>query len=264
MEIPATRDSGILIRSERTAVQTDDSPINNLTVIMDFVKSYVASRETESRIYADDVVEQLPSVDPSHIHYAEWMVRKRSAGRLIRYLQGKARTLSILEVGCGNGWLSGRLAEIKDVQVTGIDINSTELTQAKNIFKNRNIQFKTGDIRQMAFEKKMDMIIFAASIQYFQSFEQVIGIALSLLKKDGEIHILDSHFYKAGDAGEAKKRTDGYYRSIGHAEMSAFYFHHTIQSLNRFNYRLLFNPSGLKNKLTGKKDPFPWICISSS
>jgi SAM-dependent methyltransferase len=235
-----------------------------LTATRDFEKSYIASRERESRIYADEVVEQLPSVDPTHIHYAEWMVRKRSADRLIRYLESKAKTLSILEVGCGNGWLSGRLAEIKNSDVTGIDINTIELIQARNIFKRRNIQFKDADIRNMAPAKKMDVIIFAASIQYFPSLDQVIDSALSLLNRDGEIHILDSYFYKASDAENARKRTDSYYRSIGHEEMTAFYFHHTVQSLNRFNYRILFNPSGLKNKLTGKKDPFPWVCITSS
>ena len=68
---------------------------------------YLASRKKENRIYSDEQVVQLPFIEPTHIHYHEWQVRKRSALRLIHYLEKKNKPLSILEIGCGNGWLSG-------------------------------------------------------------------------------------------------------------------------------------------------------------
>jgi ubiquinone/menaquinone biosynthesis C-methylase UbiE len=167
-------------------------------------------------------------------------------------------------VGCGNGWFSGKLAALKNSAVTGADINKTELNQAKRVFSNRsNLCFAEGDLESIEFDKKFDAIIFAASIQYFPFFDRVMGKALSLLNRKGEIHILDSHFYHHKDLEGAKQRSQLYYKSIGCNEMAGFYFHHSLESLRDFNYKLLFNPFNILNRAFGKKDPFLWICIST-
>jgi ubiquinone/menaquinone biosynthesis C-methylase UbiE len=207
----------------------------------------------------------LPFIETTHIYFNEWQVRNRSASRLIHYLENKNKPLVILEVGCGNGWLSGRLAALKNSTVTGIDINKAELNQARRVFSGMpNLYFAEGDLKSIAFENRFDTVIFAASIQYFPVLDQVIGEALSFLNKTGEIHILDSHFYHFKDLEDAKQRSQLYYRSIGYAEMAAFYFHHSLESLGSFNYKLLFNPFSLKNRVFSKNDPFPWLSISAT
>ena len=230
-----------------------------------FEKMYVASRRKESRIYSDDQVVLLPFIESSHVHYHEWQVRKRSASRLFKYLENKNVPLSILEVGCGNGWLSASLAELKNSKVTGIDINKVELDQAKKVFRDRaNMNFTEGGLESVFFDKKFDVIIFAASIQYFPFFDQVIGKALSLLNQKGEIHILDSQFYHNKDLEQARLRSQFYYSSIGFGEMAKFYFHHGMNSIKGFRYKLLYNPSNIKNRIFSKRDPFPWIRISTA
>jgi protein-L-isoaspartate O-methyltransferase len=47
-----------------------------------------------------------------HRHYHEWQIRKASSNRLVKYLAKKQKILEILEVGCGNGWLSAKLSVI--------------------------------------------------------------------------------------------------------------------------------------------------------
>ncbi len=226
---------------------------------------YFASRQKESRIYSDDQVALLPLIEASHIHYDEWQVRKRSASRLFKYLQNKNVPLSILEVGSGNGWLSAKLGELKNSTVTGIDINNVELDQAKKVFSNRaNLNFTEGDLESVVFDKKFDAIIFAASIQYFPFFDQVIRKALSLLNQKGEIHILDSRFYHNKDLEQARLRSQFYYSSIGFGEMAKFYFHHSLDSIKSFPFKLLYNPSNIKNRIFSKRDPFPWIRISTT
>ena len=69
-----------------------------------FEKIYIALREKENRLYTDDQVEQLPFIKSSHIHSAEWAIRKRSTARLLNHLKKSRRQLTILEIGCGNGW----------------------------------------------------------------------------------------------------------------------------------------------------------------
>lgn len=226
---------------------------------------YIASRKKENRIYTDEQVLQLPDIEPSHIYYSEWEIRKRSAKRLIKYIENKNKPLRILEIGCGNGWLSASLASISNITVLGTDINKIELSQAKRVFENKlNLSFAEADILNLHPENTFDMIVFAASIQYFSSFEKMIREALLLLKKGGEIHILDSFFYKNGKINEAKQRSLLYYRSIGFEQMAEDYFHHSAESLHLFDTKLLFDPASIKNKYFGKKDPFPWICIKAS
>jgi len=230
-----------------------------------FEQMYVASRKREYRIYSDEQVLQLPSIEPSHIHYQEWQVRKRSVLRLIRYLEKKNKPLSILETGCGNGWLSGWVSVLNHSTVTGMDINKTELNQARRVFGARpNIHFVEGDLRTIEFGKKFDLILFAASVQYFPVFEKIIRQSLNLLNPAGEIHILDSPFYKKEDLEQARRRSQLYYDSIGHGEMAGFYFHHCFDSLNPFSHKFLFDPTRLVNRFFRKKDPFPWVRIVSA
>ncbi len=223
----------------------------------DFESLYITLRKKEHRLYTDEQVAFLPEIDRSHIHYHEWQLRKRSAERLYHYLQ-KKKPLSILEVGCGNGWMIAKMATLKNVFATGTDINNTELEQARKVFGNRNNLFFSNDITA---DKKFDVIIFAASIQYFPSFEIIIERSFSLLNNNGEIHIIDSHFYNNAAIEKAVERSLAYYRSMGCEEMADHYFHHSIDSLNKFNHTKLFDPSSVTNKLLRKKDLFPWIRI---
>ena len=76
----------------------------------EFEQLYVDLRSNEQRIYSDEEVAWLPDVDEDHVHKKEWQIRKVSAEKLVQYLKHKKRPLKILEVGCGNGWLSCQLS----------------------------------------------------------------------------------------------------------------------------------------------------------
>jgi ubiquinone/menaquinone biosynthesis C-methylase UbiE len=229
-----------------------------------FEKIYLNTRQKESRLYSDAQVADLPFINSAHLHSKEWAVRKRSALRLVKYLDKKKKPLIILEVGCGNGWLCGMMSSLQNTRVTGSDINNSELNQAKRVFFNRpNLKFESGDFRNMDLNRKFDVIIFAASIQYFPIFDGTITKALTFLNPEGEIHILDSQFYNPDELEQAKQRSYKYYDSLGNSEMAKHYFHHELISLNRFKHKFLFNPNKLISKIIFKKDPFPWIRITS-
>lgn len=226
-----------------------------------FCDLYIDVRNREKRVLTDCQVMFLPDIEPTHIHYKEWQVRKRSAKRLIGYLKGKNTSLNILEVGCGNGWLSSMLLTVKGSKVTGIDVNEPEIMQAKRLFNNGSLDFICAGFDPGMFTgQKFDVIVFAASIQYFPSLKKILQAALSLLSRDGEIHIIDTNFYRPGQLKEATLRTEMYYIEMGYPEMAAHYFHHTVNDLKIFNYRVLFNPHRLVNKI-GKKDPFYWVVV---
>ncbi|MBC7830032.1 MAG: class I SAM-dependent methyltransferase [Chitinophagaceae bacterium] len=230
--------------------------------VIPFNEKYFALRTRENRIYTDEELLQLPLISKNHMHAKEWRVRENSCRRLVNYLKRKG-PVSIVEIGCGNGWLSHQLSKIPNSAIKGIDINERELKQAGLVFREQgNLSFINGDIYHLkAYGSSFDIIVFAASIQYFDSFSKIITNALEHLREGGELHIIDSPFYRVNDIREARKRTNDYFSAIGFPEMTGHYFHHSIEDCKNFNYSILYDPNSLLNKFSTIRNPFHWIRI---
>lgn len=228
-----------------------------------FDQLYGKLRLKEGRLFSDEDIPYLPQVHSNHPYHKEWVIRKHSSKALINYITHKENFASILEVGCGNGWLCSRIAHAVDAEVTGIDVNSLELEQAKRVFnKVPGLRFIHGSVdAETLQDKKFDLILFAASIQYFPSLPDIIRRSLEHLTLMGEIHIMDSPFYPAGELEAARQRTKEYYTRMGLPEMSRYYHHHQLSELIDFQYKILHHPHSWKNKLAIKKNPFYWITI---
>ena len=228
----------------------------------DFEDQYLAVRQRERRIYSDEQLRNLPDIDLTHIHAEEWKIRKRSAIRLVDYLQKKHRSLRVLEVGCGNGWLSAKMAGIPGSYVTGLDINQIEITQANRVFDADNLEFIYDLFNEDTFEdEQFDVIVFAASLQYFESAQKTLELALSLLREGGEVHIIDTHFYRPEELPKANERSRGYYNSLGFPQMADNYFHHSISDLAGLKHHILLNPDSMLSQLA-KRGPFHWITVN--
>ncbi len=235
---------------------------------------YLKVREKEGRLYADEVVAKLPSFPKNHFLSNEWRARAQSAGRLRKYLSQKNASLTILDLGCGNGWLANFLAR-ENHFVIGIDQNLFELKQAARVFSSayggeeghaRKLVFLKTDIFSAPFsQKSFDMIVLASAVQYFPDLTKLIRTLLGYLKPGGEIHIFDSAFYTDEEIPQAIRRSEAYYLSLGLPEMSEYYFHHRISELEKFSARRLYRPNRFTlyfKKLFGKIDsPFLWVVI---
>lgn len=234
--------------------------------IQDFSAQYFLLRKKEGRIYSDEELLRLPEIDKQHRYHAEWEIRKRSSDQLRKYLWNKKRPLQILENGCGNGWLSAKLSGIPLSQVIGIDINSEELNQGRRVFsKIDNLKFYNCSLQDEVIRNhQFDVIIFAASIQYFPSLRNILNDALSNLKPGGEIHIIDTHFYDEDKIAAARQRSEDYFNTIGFPEMAQQYFHHSLEVLRTFDHEKLYDPHSVFNKLKKNKNPFYWICIKAN
>lgn len=273
MEVPATRDPGVLNQKRTTMYLPDSSILTNIRVpgyarVQDilFEKTYITTRSLENRVYTDDELMNLPDIAEGHTHYKEWKARKWSGKHLGRYLAKKKRSLEILEIGCGNGWLSHLLADIRGSEVTGLDINFTELQQAARVFNDDpNLSFIHGDIRSgILDDRRFDHIIFAATIQYFPSMKKILHLSLSFLRPGGEIHVLDTRLYRPEEIEREKKRTLAYYTSLGYPEMADFCYHHSINDLRPFHHTWMYNPHAFGSRFWGIKNPYPWIRIKNN
>lgn len=190
-------------------------------------------RERIIRGYTDEEVALLPDVPEGHPQSRIWRHRKASCRRLVEYLAFKKKTLSILEVGCGNGWLSHQLSGIPGNRVLGLDRDLSVLRQAARVFRQQpNLKFMCGDFySDIMTGLTFDTIIFAASIQYFPSLNEILGASLLRLKEKGEIHILDTPI--------------------------------SAQELRIFKHRRMFNPLSLYNRIAGKSRQLPWIRVTN-
>lgn len=209
---------------------------------------YISIRDKEERVLSQHLLLALPYPGPEYKYYDEWKTRAASFQKFMRYLSKKNGQLNILDLGCGNGWLSHKLYLAGHI-VTAVDLNFTELQQAEDTFgSNERIQWVYADILTDNIPgQPYDIILLAASCQYFQDFSQLFERLDSMLKKNGSIHLLDSFFYKKEDVHQAKRRTLDYYSSLGYPAMAEQYFHHTVESLQEKSFEKKY-PRGIFNK----------------
>lgn len=232
-----------------------------------FNDNYIQIRNAEQRIYSDKEVIMLPYVSGEHPYYKEWLIRGNSSRKLIKYIRKRIINPDILEIGCGNGWLSNSLSKIPGSKVTGIELNTLELQQAERVFAHQpNLRFAYGDFNLMKPDGTLyDIVILAASVQYFYSVKFVFEkICDHFLKPGGEIHIIDSPFYRDKDMAAARLRTKEYYLSLGFPEMIPHYFHHTFSELEIFQYRFINNAAIKYFPFLKKTGPFQWIRVKNT
>ncbi|MFN8348952.1 MAG: class I SAM-dependent methyltransferase [Spirosomataceae bacterium] len=247
---PFRNAQGVWLLTEHIPVQTHEA-------------AYLKVREKEGRILQDEEVKQLPSLSEKHPNYREWQLRKQTVDRFISFLKQESKPLRILDVGCGNGWFTAKMTSLAPTKAVGLDLNLPELEQAQRLFGNSVTSFCYGDIFEDVFEKEsFDKVVLSASIQYFPSLTALFSTLFPLLKPNGEIHILDSPFYKADELQPAKERTAAYYQSMGCSEMTAFYYHHTLEELAEFSPVITSLSYSIRHLLLRKpKSPFPWIML---
>lgn len=233
-----------------------------------FEDLYSNVREKEGRIYPDEIVNDLPHIVASHTLFPEWEIRARSTYKLEAYLGQKAKPLMILELGCGNGWLANRLAQISGCNVYAVDLNRKELEQGARVFsETHSLKFIYGNISENIFRPaSFDLILLASSVQYFHDLESLLQCLQGLLKQDGEIHIIDTPFYTAKLADDAKRRSVDYYENLGYPEMAGHYYQHRWTQLREFNYTIKYDPRSYIVKFRRRflkriVSPFPWIII---
>ena len=242
----------------------------NATRPGEFEKSYIGLREKEGRVYTDTQVQSLPDVPAGHPKKSEWDLRKISLLKLIAHLKKSGNTKSLLEIGCGNGWLAHAMASGLPAQVCALDINEIELRQGARVFQCPDLIFIYADIFTVDFHgHQFDTIILASSIQYFSDLPGLLRRLLEMVAPGGRIYLLDSPWYTTKTVAAARERSKTYFESLGFPEMNESYFHHTLSELLPFNHRIIFDPNSIasliKKKVLRRQLPyFPWIEINAA
>jgi ubiquinone/menaquinone biosynthesis C-methylase UbiE len=234
-----------------------------------FEELYLQLRKKEERLYSDSELGQLPEIHKAHVHHREWQMRTSSMKRLLDCLSKGKAPRNILEVGCGNGWLSHHLAAKLSSEICALDINEHELRQGSRVFASHtNLIFLYADVLDWpADHVQFDIIVLASSAQYFPDLKVAVERLLKMLVDGGTLHILDSPFYNEGNVEAARARSLSYFQSLDHPEMAETYHHHRATDLHAFAPEVMYDPGGLMSQLERKlfrvaASSFPWYRIT--
>lgn len=151
-------------------------------------------RKKDNRIWSDEEVREFPHTFFYNLHQKEWEIKTQMAKAIQNYLFHEAKSVySILDVGCGCGWLGNILSNFTKGSILGLDQDAGQIEQATRIFAKENLAFRTGDFYQTRLRKNsFDYIILIDAHQWLGSVEEITARATSLLTPGGELHILSS------------------------------------------------------------------------
>ncbi len=112
--------------------------------------------------------------------------RRIADGLFERVLQGQA-PLTLLDVGCGTGYLTGRLKHhFRRAQVTGLDFAPQMLEAARS--KQEEINWVLADSQHLPFpDDHFELVVSNLAYQWAQDLARAFGEARRVLKKRGNL-----------------------------------------------------------------------------
>jgi SAM-dependent methyltransferase len=143
----------------------------------------------------------------------QWRIRRRTFDRFLSTvlvpLERRARRpLRILDLGAGNGWLSGRMAlrghfsVAVDFRCDGVDGLAAGVAYAHRLprmFARVAASFEELPLSGRVF----DVALFNASLHYAERLARALGEAVRGVAPGGRVVVLDSPFYRRAASGEA-------------------------------------------------------------
>jgi len=173
-----------------------------------FIRDYETIRQAEGRgSNSAKYYRALPFKDLSGHFKRDWRIRARSfralENKVLTKLQGPLeRSLKVLDLGAGNGWLSNRLAAQGD-RVFAIDllVNDIDGLGAWKYYEHTFTPLQAEFNHLPNMDRFADVIIFNASFHYSEDYAQTLGEALRVLSPKGRVVIMDSPVYRRSSSG---------------------------------------------------------------
>lgn len=98
---------------------------------------------------------------------------------------------SIIDIGCGCGFLTSLISNEKIGKVTGVDISKNSISYAKN--KYSNIKFILGDFCNLYFDEKFNIGISIMTLNNMPDMKLFFESAFKVLQENGKLIIVIPH-----------------------------------------------------------------------
>ncbi len=135
-----------------------------------------------------------------HLHHGYWVTGVESKEEaqvaltdLLAEAAGIQRSASVLDVGCGFGGSSLRLASKYHASVTGITISKTQAVIARQAAARANLaaRFLVMDAEEITLRDKLDVIWSIEAISHFTDKASFFAQTCELLKPGGTLALID-------------------------------------------------------------------------
>lgn len=130
----------------------------------------------------------------------------------LKQLCNLKKNYKILEIGCGDGEFTKRLATL-DCNITATDITPKVVEKGKKTLKRKNIKFLIDNAEKMRFSDNSFDIVCGVSILHHIDPEKALEEAFRVLKKDGQIfftepNLLNPHIYAGLHIGWLRQKME--------------------------------------------------------
>jgi SAM-dependent methyltransferase len=158
----------------------------------------------------------LPHVARSDPNWIEWRIRCESFASLRRTLTG--RSLGVLDLGAGNGWLSNRVMSDGHRPVA-VDLN-VDVDDGLGACSAYESPFPLvqADFDELPFAPgQFDVVVFNASLHYAPDPARTLAGADRMVAHDGALIVMDSPMFERHADGEAMaaQQRDRLQRQLG-------------------------------------------------
>jgi len=122
--------------------------------------------------------------------YADNALVQKSASEVLLNLLAIQPEEDILDIGCGPGHITKKIAQSTKGTVLGIDVSQGMIEQAVSSNKELpNLKYSVMDAESFELNTKFDVIVCNSCFQWFQKPEQVLMRCFNVLKEGGRIGI---------------------------------------------------------------------------
>jgi SAM-dependent methyltransferase len=198
------RQCGVLYR-QRSGIWRFLDPVIE-AALEPFLGQYRSVRDREGRRDLTDIqYRNLPTVAPTDARAQEWGVRRETYHHLLRHVLAAGRQPStILDLGCGNGWLAHRLSALRH-HVAAVDVSddARDGLGAVQRYGSEVVAIQADFDALPLGPSQFDIVIFNGSLHYSPDPARTLASVCRLLQPAGTLVVMDSPMFHADVDGVA-------------------------------------------------------------
>ena len=120
------------------------------------------------------------------------LMEKEHGKNVLKFLASISfdKPFSFLDVGCGNGWVVRKIAQLENCKkAVGIDKSKNMIKNAKSKIISSKENYIHADIEDWRYTGKFDFIFSMEVIYYSESIQKALSKIYSLLKNNGQFFL---------------------------------------------------------------------------